>query len=169
MPRPATPLPSAEEFYARLDRPPWQALSSVELAKLLGCPLNFVWNVTMRGTGPEPEPGDTHVRASNRRFFLPCLVLAWLSAKEGRPVPAWAWSRRWLAEHRLLGADADPAQVLTVIRHLAQSRIWRPKWKVRRMKYLARLEAVHAADPAGAGEAAPSRDTEGARIANTGC
>jgi DNA replication protein DnaC len=58
--------------------------------------LNSVWNWTMRGTGP--EPGDTHVRAANRRFFLPCLVLAWLSAKEGSPVPAWARSRRWLAE-----------------------------------------------------------------------
>ena len=168
MPRPATPLPSAEEFYRRLDRPPWQALSSVELAKLLGCPLNFVWNVTMRGTGPEPEPGDTHVRASNRRFFLPCLVLAWLSAREGSPVPAWAWSRRWLAEHRLLRAEADPAQVLNAVRHLAQSRILRPKWKVRPAKHLARLEAVHA-DLAAAGDAAPSRDPEGARIASTGC
>jgi hypothetical protein len=121
--------------------------------------LNSVWNWTMRGTGPEPEPGDTHVRAANRRFFLPALVLEWLSAKEGNPVPAWAWSRRWLVEHRLLGPEADPAQVLTAVRHLAQGRLMRPKWKVRRTKHLARLEAVHAADPA-AGEMIPSRSPE---------
>lgn len=167
MPKARTPLPTAEEVYARLDRPPWQALSSVELARLLQVHLNSVWNWTMRGTGPEPEPGDTHVRASNRRFFLPCLVLAWLASREGRPVPAWAWSRRWLAERRLLGAEADPAQVLTAVRYLAQSRLMRPKWKVRRTKHLARLEAVHAADPTG--EVALSRDAEGARTAGAGC
>jgi hypothetical protein len=166
MPKARTPLPTAEEVYARLDRPPWQALSSIELARLLGVHLNSVWNWTMRGTGP--EPGDTHVRAANRRFFLPALVLEWLSAKEGNLVPAWAWSRRWLVEHRLLGAEADPAQVLNAVRHLAQSRIWRPKWKVRPTKHLARLAQVHAAGPV-AGEANREHGMEGARLAGAGC
>src|SRR3954467_9875044 len=120
MPRPSTPLPSSEELYLRLDPPPWHAVSSVELAKLLGVHLNTVWNWKLRGNGPGAEPDDVHVRASNRVFYLPANVLAWLSAKEGAPVEAWEWNRRWLMEHRRYldcrtREDAGPAGVLFVV------------------------------------------------------
>lgn len=143
MPRPTAPLPTTDEVFERLDRPPWHAVSSVELANLLGVHLNTIWNYTLRGTGPTPEPPNAHVRASNRRFFLPCIVLAWLSAREGAPVAAWEWNRRWLAENGLLDArdpDPGPAGVLRVIRALDAIRVLPRRWKVRAPHHLASLE-----------------------------
>lgn len=150
MPRRAAVLPSADEFFARLDRPPFHAVSSVELAALLGVHLNTVWSWTMRGTGPEPEPPGAHVRSSNRRFFLPCIVLEWLSAREGTPAPAWEWNRRWLAARGLVDnrtLDLDPAGALAVIRHLSAINYPPRRWKVRPPGHLASLEAAHAAGP----------------------
>jgi hypothetical protein len=146
VPRPATVLPTAEEVYARLDRPPWRAVSSVELAGLLGIHLNTVWNWTMRGTGPEPEPEGVHVRASNRRFFNLAVALAWLADRDGAPVEPWRWCRRWLAERRLCDGrfpDPDAAEVARVVAHLETwqpfLRLHRRRWRVRESAYLSRI------------------------------
>ena len=77
----------------------------MDLAKLLGVSLNYIWNHRMKGTGPEPEPEGVVIRSSNRRHYLPCLVLEWLSTREGSPTPAWLWCRRYLLEQGLVYAD----------------------------------------------------------------
>jgi hypothetical protein len=140
MPKKRSILPTAEDVFARLDRPPWHAVSSAELAKLLGVHLNTVWNWTMRGTGPEPEPGDVYVRASNRRFFLPSVVLAWLSGQ-----PAWAWSGRWLVDHHMLGPDPTPDRVRAAVAAIERGNVLRRRWRVRPDRYLERLREVHGA------------------------
>ena len=132
-------MPTAEDVYGRLDRPPWHCASSAELAQLLGVHLNTVWNWTMRGAGPNPEPGDVHVRASNRRFFMPCVVLEWLSKQE----PAWTWSARWLTDHRLLGPDPTPEGVRTAVEAIERGNLLRRRWRVKPDRYLARLREVH--------------------------
>lgn len=145
MPRPATPLPTANDFYDRLDRPPWHGASSVEVADMLGVPLNYVWNGVMRRTFAEPEPGNIHVRASNRRFFMPAIVLEWLSAREGNPVSAWTWARRWLADHHGLTPETpgydSPTWVVGAIFTLEHLRLAGPhKWRIRLDRYLDRLD-----------------------------
>jgi hypothetical protein len=141
MPRERTRLPAAEDVYGRLDKPPWHGASSAELAQLLGVHLNTVWNWTMRGTGPEPEPGDVHVRASNRRFFMPSLVLAWLSGEE----PAWTWSGRWLVDHHMLASDPTPDRVRAAVEAIDRRNVLRRRWRVKLDRYLARLREVHGA------------------------
>lgn len=144
MPRPASPLPTADAFYRSLDRPPWHGLSSMELSRLLKVPLNYVWNHTMRGQ-LEGEPPEIHVRASNRRLYLPCLVLTRLAQRDGETIPPWAWCARWLIEHHLLSAEREPtpAAVRHAVLHLERGgRVLRRRWKVRLDRWLDRLEEV---------------------------
>jgi hypothetical protein len=145
MARPATKLPTTIEVYERLDRPPWHAVSSHELANLLGVSIQWVWNWTMRETGPEPEPGNIYVRASNRRFFLPANALSWLSAREGNPTTPLAWCGRWLVERGIRDAEsveADPDNLRRFILCVERFGKWRRMWKVKLEPYLERLDAV---------------------------
>jgi hypothetical protein len=142
MSRSQTLLPAADDVFNRLDRPPWQAVSSMELSKLLGVPLNWVWNTVMRGSGPAPEADALHVRASNRRFFLPAVVLAWLSNREGTTIPPWQWNRRWLSNSLLTTEQATVKDTSDLIQLLEKGTILKRKWKVRLPLYLARLREL---------------------------
>src|SRR4051812_27785452 len=126
MPRPTTPLPTADDFYDRLDRPVWHPMSSAELAVAIPCHPNTVWNWKLRGNGPAYESDRLVVRASNRVFYLPCLVLAWLSSKEGTSIPAWIWARRWLVDRHGLRPETrgydDPAWIASAVTSVEQCR-----------------------------------------------
>src|SRR5690349_4302994 len=146
MSRPATPFPSTEELYQKLDRPPWRALSSRELCEVMGISINWAWNQTMRRTGPEPEPGGIHVRASNRRFFMPAIVLELPSAREGARVEAWRWSRQWLVDYcgltpEMLEYDSPRYVAYLVLSTEERRLVPHGRWRVRKAAYLDRLEA----------------------------
>jgi hypothetical protein len=116
----------------------------MDLAKLLGVPLNYIWNHRMRGTGPEPEPEGVVIRSSNRRHYLPCLVLEWLSTREGSPIPAWQWCRRWLAEHHMVPPDEVQTQIALAVPSM-ESRPYmqrQRRYRVRQEAWLARLREV---------------------------
>ena len=117
LPRSITQLPLSITVFENLgSHPPWHCLSSHEVADLLGISVGTVWNWTLRGHGLIPEANGMHVRASTRRFFFPCLTLEWLAAREGEPVPAWAWCRTWLAAKRLIEPDATAGEVLAAVK-----------------------------------------------------
>ena len=143
MPRPTVPLPTAADLYAKLgSHPPWHTRSTKEVADLLGTYPGVIWNWNLRGYGIAPEADGLHIRASTRRFFFPCLILEWLSQRQGDPVPAWTWCRTWLAERRLLRPDAGPEDVLAAVRAIEKSGTFRRKWRVRKDRYEARLTEI---------------------------
>jgi hypothetical protein len=116
-------------------------VSSVELADLLGVHLNTIWNWTLRRTGPPPEPDNIHVRASNRRFFLPAIVLEWLSTRDAEPIPAWTWCQRWINTRKTCPID-DQAKVANLVLGAEQMNAFHRKWRVRLPAYMGRLRSV---------------------------
>jgi hypothetical protein len=127
MPRHPTPTPPATEVFAALDRPPWHSWSSQELAQVLSVPLNWVWNHTMRQTGPEPDPAGLQIRCSTRRFFNCSVVLSWLSQREGEPIEPWIWCRDWLASRYLLRPDATASEVLSAVSSVERVGLYKRK------------------------------------------
>ena len=77
------------------DRPPWHAISSLELAAALGISLQTVANWRIRGVGPSALPKGLY--PGNRSYYLAETVLTWLSSRFGETRSGWLYSRDYLA------------------------------------------------------------------------
>src|SRR5947208_4818915 len=96
MPRRAV-LPTADEFFTKIyDKglPPWSAVGTVELARLLGVHQQTLWNRSVRGQMPPAEEPGLYRRTGNRKLYRIDAVLGWLPGGDG-PAP-WDWARRYL-------------------------------------------------------------------------
>ena len=90
------------EFYERLkgseliDLPPWQFVSSPDLAKALGVHLQTLSNWRLRGVGPAAAPADWF---KGRAIRYPIgQVLSWAHEQAGKHVEPWEFSGRWLRD-----------------------------------------------------------------------
>jgi hypothetical protein len=145
---PPVTLSPAAEVLARFgtERPLWHAIGSLELTRLLGVHPNTVHNWKMRGTGPEPEPAGLYRKTGNKLLYRPDLVLAWLSVRQGEPLPAWAWVRRWLFARRILRVEAsEHGDIITAV--MAFEGMGKPIfrhrwWPADTARYLERLQAT---------------------------
>lgn len=140
-------LPTSEETWSRLDRtqPPWHAIDGQSLSRALGVGVNWTWNAVLRGTGPEPEPVGAYRGTSNRRLFLPIVVLPWLERKVGEPAPrpSSAWAVRWLAECGHVNRELSPEELWAWVELLESRHIIKRKWRVASVRaYLARLDML---------------------------
>jgi hypothetical protein len=145
---PPVTLSPAAEVLARFgtERPLWHAIGSLELTRLLGLHPNTVHNWKMRQTGPDPEPAGLYRKTGNKVLYRPDLVLVWLSARQGKPLPAWAWVRRWLLARRMLRVEAsEHADIIVAVTALErpQPPIFQHRWRpADPARYLERLRAT---------------------------
>jgi hypothetical protein len=90
------------EFYERLknsdlaNAPPWQFVSSPELAKALGVHLQTLSNWRMRGVGPAAAPGDWF-KGRPIRYQIG-QVMSWAYEEAGKAVEPWEFFGRWLRD-----------------------------------------------------------------------
>src|SRR4051794_15021773 len=173
MGRPRIVLPvTADQFFEKacLDqrRPPWTAIGTTELARLLDINPQNLWNWGVRRTGPTPEasPGQVYrIGRAKLTVYRLDRVCEWLDP-EGRPL--WHWARRFLTEKFVWVPDDDdtddgpPAtveEVLAAIAYLERGKrpsFWHRQWRWRSAEVgLDALREDYLAPPAA--DPAPSR------------
>ena len=81
----------ASAAIASMKRAPWDVLSSVELADLLGVSLQVLANWRVRGSGPAPAPSKCF--RGNRTYYPIFSVISWMKGGEN-----WHAVRDWLHE-----------------------------------------------------------------------
>ena len=114
-------------------------MSTHELATTLGVSIQNVWNWTLRGRF-EAEPPEIYRQVSNRRMYLPCLILPVL---DPQTTPR-TWCARRLVEFHMLSQDQDQdtAQVLAAIECLERGNLLKRRWQVRLPQYLDRVQVL---------------------------
>src|SRR5690242_21127272 len=115
MPRKSYLLPASELFTylcngdrdSVLQRPPWAACASPELAHdWLRISVQVLWTYKLRRNGPEPEAESDarrlYRKVGRRTLYRFDSVLTWLPGGEAHASRPWHWTREWL---RLQGRE----------------------------------------------------------------
>src|SRR5690242_5859051 len=119
-------LPTADELFMYLcngdrdevlQRPPWAACASPELAHdWLRISVQVLWTLKLRRNGPEPEAEARKLyhKAGKRTLYRFESVLSWLPGGEAHAGRPWHWTREWLRRQGREVAD-DPRAVVAAI------------------------------------------------------
>ena len=142
MPKKQADLLNAEKVFSRLDRPPWFSISTQELSLLLNVNPASLWNWELRRTFAPAEPLGSHIRAGNKRMYIPAVVLSYLSRREGSVVEPWQWVRRWLAARSMVSATAEPGAVLAAVLAISKVKVFKAKWKMRGELFEPRMREI---------------------------
>ncbi|MEQ8936651.1 MAG: hypothetical protein RIE56_12755 [Amphiplicatus sp.] len=117
---------------SELDRPPWDALTSVELAEVVGASIQVLANWRLRKKGPEALPLGLY--RGNRTFYLVAEVERWLRHLEGAKMSAWQVVAEWLQNRYYFPVPLETeAQTWCVAEQLRGWKIWPLKHRPRRM------------------------------------
>lgn len=120
------------EFYERLKEtdlmilPPWQFISSPDLAKALGVHLQTLSNWRLRGVGPAAAPADWF---KGRAIRYPIgQVLSWAYEQAGKQAEPWEFNGRWLRDNLDFADFGNRAAVMDRVRVLMKlGREFRPQ------------------------------------------
>ena len=104
-------LAAAQSRLQGVDRLPWDAVSTRELAEILQVSVQVLANWRVRGKGPRALPHG-HYRG-NKTFYRIFEVQSWLSSESGCPRQGWEVIADWLRQQfcRLPESAADQEAV----------------------------------------------------------
>lgn len=130
---------SARLRLAGLNRPPWDVLSSAELADILGISIQVLANWRIRKRGPTPEPRK-HFRG-NKTYYRVFEIERWLRGLE--VTDAWRVVAEWLMLKYFFPEPLEtPERTWTVAEQLRSWKIWplvhRPRRNVSLVQHMVR-------------------------------
>ena len=111
---------------ALFDRPPWHAVSSLELAAALGVSLQTIANWRIRNVGPAPIVKGLF--RGNRSYYTAETVLTWLSNLQGRPRDGWTFSRDFLLQIFPSVATATEGEIRALMATLEDGNVFPHRW-----------------------------------------
>jgi len=112
-----------------LKRPPWDVLSSTELADILGLSFQVLANWRIRNKGPRPEPRQNF--RGNRTYYRVYEIERWLGGLENSD--GWRVVAKWLMEKYFFPEPLqDEQRTWSVAEQLCGWKIWPVAHKPRR-------------------------------------
>lgn len=106
-----------------LKRPPWDTVSTAELADILGVSIQVLSNWRIRKAGPNFLPVGTF--RGNRVHYRICDIEAWLRSK-AEPTKAWQVAAEWLGRHFILKQPLkSEAETRTMAADIRDLGVWK--------------------------------------------
>lgn len=136
-------LSTTKANLASLDRAPWDVLTSIELARVLGASIQVLANWRIRGEGPMPAPRGQF--RGNKTFYRVFEIDRWLRHLNGEAAEGWRVVADWLhSQYYFPEPLKTEVQTWRVAEQLRRWQVWPLMHKPRRLTPLS-VECASAA------------------------